>query len=71
MDENRLNVDDKHQSKYKNLDDEIFEDMQGQLHIADPLKGKSIEEITDKDLDRIISPQHKESVRKLRELLDS
>lgn len=53
------------------MDDKVFKDMQCQMHISDPLKGKSIEEITDKDLDRIITPQHKESVRKIRELLDN
>ena len=52
------------------MDDEIIENMQGQFHISDSLKGKSIEEITEEDLDKIITPEHKESVRKLRELLD-
>ena len=69
-DESELMVENKPQSKYKNLDDEIFEDVQRQLHLTDSLKGNSIEEITEKDLDRIITPQHKESVRKLQELLD-
>jgi hypothetical protein len=52
------------------LDDEIFKDMQRQLHISDSLKDKDIEKLTEEDLDKIITPQHKESVRKLRELLD-
>ena len=46
-----------------------MEDMQRQIHLTDSLKGKSIEEITHEDLDKIITPEHKESVRKLRELL--
>jgi hypothetical protein len=68
--ESGLKVENKPQSKYKKLEDEIMENMQGQLHISDPLKDKSIDEITKEDLDNIITPQHKESVRKLRELLD-
>jgi hypothetical protein len=56
--------------KYRCLDDEVLEDMQRQMHITDPLKSKSIEEITDEDLDKVITPQHKESVRKKQELLN-
>ena len=70
-DESGLKADNKPQSKYKKLDDEIFEDMQRQLHLTDSLKDKSIEEMTEEDLDRIITPQHRESVRKLGELLDN
>ena len=69
VDESGLKVD-KSPNKYKNLDDEIMEDMQGQIHISDSLKDKNIDELTPEDLDKIITPQHKESVRKLRELLD-
>ena len=57
-DESGLKVD-KSPNKYKNLDDEIIEDMQRQMHISDSLKGKSIDEITDEDLDKIITPEHK------------
>ncbi len=67
--ENGLSAD-KSPKKYKCLDDKIFEDMQGQLHITDHLKDKNIDELTEKDLDGIITPQHKESVRRLRELLE-
>ena len=45
------------------------DDMQRQIHLTDSLKGKNIEELTDEDLSKIITPQHKESVRNLRELL--
>ena len=69
VDESILKVD-KSPNKYKNLDDEIMEDMQGQLHISDSLKDKSIDEITAEDLDNIITPEHKESIRKIEELLD-
>jgi hypothetical protein len=67
VDENGLRVD-KSQSRYKRLDDNVFEDMQRQMHITDHLKGKCIEEITDEELDKIITPQHKESIRKLKEI---
>jgi hypothetical protein len=54
----------------KQIDDEIMKDMQSQLHLPDNLKGKNLEEITDEDIENSFTPQHKESVRKLRELLD-
>ena len=57
-------------NKHKYLDDKVFEDMQRQMHITDHLKGKSMEEITNEDLDGIITPEHKESIRKIEELLD-
>ena len=61
---------DKSSNKYKNLDDEVIEDMQRQMHITDALKGKSIEEITTEELDKIITPDHKESIKKIEELLE-
>ena len=69
-DESGLKADNKPQSKYKRLDDDVIEDMQRQMHITDSLKGKSIDEITPEDLDKIITPEHKESIRKIREILD-
>ncbi|HYO07081.1 MAG TPA: hypothetical protein VER14_08860 [Phototrophicaceae bacterium] len=48
MDENGLWVD-KSPNKYKNLDDEVFEEMQRQMHITNHLKGKSIKEFTEED----------------------
>ena len=62
--------DDRTPNKYKNLDDKVFEYMQGQLHFSDSLKDKNIDAITDEDLNKTITPEHKESVRKLRETLD-
>jgi len=44
--------------------------MQRQIHFSNPLKGKSIEEITDEDLENIITPEHKESIKKIQELLE-
>ena len=69
-DESVLNVEKKPQSKYKRLDSDVIEDMQRQMHITDSLKDKDIEKLTEEDLDKIITPEHRESVRKLRELLD-
>jgi hypothetical protein len=63
-------VDNELPSKYKNLDDRINEDMQRQLHIKDSLKNKRMDEITDEDLNKVITPEHEESIRRLRELLD-
>jgi hypothetical protein len=57
-------------NKYRSWDDKVFEDMQHQIHFSDSLKDKNIEEITTEDLDKTISPEHKESARKLREILD-
>ena len=65
--ENELKADNC-PTKYKNLDDKVFEDMQRQMHITDALKGKSIEELTEEDLEKIITPEHKESIRKIEEL---
>jgi hypothetical protein len=70
VDESGLKVENKPRSKYKKLDDEIIEDMQCQLYLTDSLKGKNIEEINNEDLDKIITPQHKESIRKIEEILD-
>jgi hypothetical protein len=52
------------------LDDEIFKDMQRQLHISDSLKDKDIEKLTEEDLDKIITPEHRESIKKIREILN-
>lgn len=40
---------DKNIKKYKKVDDKVIEGMQRQMHITDPLKGMSMEEITDED----------------------
>ncbi len=69
-DKSRLKVD-KNPNKHKDLDSDVIEDMQRQLHITNPLKGKSTEEITDEDLDRLLTPEHKESIRKIEEISDN
>jgi hypothetical protein len=47
-----------------------MEDMQRQVHLTDSIKGKKYEEMTEEDWDKIITPEHKESIRKVKELLD-
>ena len=47
-----------------------MEKIQSQIHTPDYSKDESIGEITDENIDKVITPEHKESVRRLRELLD-
>ncbi len=61
---------DKNRNKYITSDNEVLEAIQRQMHITDPLEGKNIEEITDEDLDSVITPLHKESIKRIEELLD-
>ena len=68
--DNNLKHNNENTRKYKHVDDEIIEDMQAQMNMSDSLKGKNIEEMTEEELDKIITPEHKESIRKIRELLD-
>ena len=70
VDKSGINVENKTQSKYKRLDRDVIEDMQRQMHMVDHLEGKAIDELTEEDLDKIITPEHKESMRKIQELLD-
>jgi hypothetical protein len=52
-------------------DDDIMSLMQAQIPKQDTLDGKSHEEMTkDEDMDNLISPDHWETIRKLRELQD-
>ena len=44
--------------------------MQAQIPKSDTLDGKTQEEMTDKDVDKLINPAHWETIRKLRELQD-
>jgi hypothetical protein len=54
-----------------NYDDDVMTLMQSQLPKQDILDGKSQkEEMTDEDIDKVISPAHWETIRKLRELQD-
>jgi hypothetical protein len=59
------------QNNYNNYDDEIMKSMQAQIPKSDSLNGKSQEEeMTNEDLNNLISPAHWETIRKLRELRD-
>ncbi len=55
---------------YNNYDDEVMRSMQAQIHKSDTLNGKSQEEMTDEDWNKLITPAHWETIRKLRELRD-
>jgi hypothetical protein len=57
-------------SKYNNYDDDIMTAMQAQIPKQDTLDGKSQKEMTDEDIDKLISPAHWETIRKIRELRD-
>jgi hypothetical protein len=55
-------------SKY---DDDVMTLMQAQIPKSDTLNGKNQEEaMNDEDIDKLISPAHWETIRKLRELQD-
>ena len=54
-----------------NYDDEVMESLQAQIPKQDTLNGKYNEAMTnDEDIDKLISPGHWETIRKLRELQD-
>jgi hypothetical protein len=57
------------QNNYNNYDD-VMKDMQAQIHGSDSLKGKNLEEMTNEEVDNLISPAHWATIRKLRELQD-
>jgi hypothetical protein len=57
-------------NNYTNYDDELMKSMQAQIPQLDTLNGKSQDEMTDKDWDNLITPDHWETIRKLRELRD-
>jgi hypothetical protein len=44
--------------------------MQAQIPKSDTSNGKSQEEMTDEEVDNLITPSHWETIRKLRELRD-
>ena len=67
--DNNLKYNNENTRKYKHVDDEIIEDMRAQMNMSDSLEGKNIEEMTEEDWDKIITPEHKESIRKINELL--
>jgi hypothetical protein len=70
MDNNILSNTNKNPDQYKDIDEEMMEEIANQTHRMDFIKGKKYEDITQKDWDRIETPEFKESVRKVKELLD-
>ena len=60
----------KNSNKIKNVDDKIMEDIMRQANMTDRLKGKKIDELTKEDLEKVFTPEYKEVIRKVKELLD-
>jgi len=50
--------------------DDVVKAMQAQIPKSDTLNGKDHEEMTDKDMDNLITPEHWETITKRRELPD-
>jgi hypothetical protein len=57
-------------NSYNNYDDDVMKFMQAQIPKQESLDGKSQAEMTDENIDNLISPGHWETIRKLRELQD-
>lgn len=70
FDHSGLKDDNKDSGKYKQIDDKIMEDMQSQITNSDTANSKSQDEMTVEDMDNLITPEHVETIRKLRELRD-
>ena len=60
----------KNSNKIKNVDDEVMEDIMKQAHMTDCIKGKKYEDTTQEDWDKVITPEYKEAIKKVKELLD-
>jgi hypothetical protein len=56
--------------KIKNVDDEVMEEIMRQAHITDCLKGKNYGDMTEEDLEKVITPEYKDAIRKVKELLE-
>jgi hypothetical protein len=70
LDHSGLKDDNKDSGNYKHIDDEVMEDMQSQIPNSDTANGKNQEGMTDKNLNKLITPERRVTIRKLRELLD-
>jgi hypothetical protein len=57
-------------NSHNNYDDDVMKFMQAQIPKSDSLNEKGQAEMTDEDIDKLISPAHWETIRKLRELQD-
>jgi hypothetical protein len=70
MDNNIIDNVKENIAQDRDIDEEVMEDMTRQVHLMDFLKGKKYEEITQEDWDKIYTPEARESIRKVSELLD-
>jgi hypothetical protein len=57
-------------NKIKYIDDEVNEEMMRQAHMTDCLKGKDYEHLTNEDLEKVITPEYKEAIKRVKDLLD-
>jgi hypothetical protein len=68
--DNTINNAEGNNVKDKDIDEEMMEEIVRQTKVPDFIKGKKYGEITAEDWDKITTPQFKESIRKVKELLD-
>jgi hypothetical protein len=57
-------------NKIRNINDEVNEDMMRQAHMTDCLKGKNYADLTNENLEKVITPEYKEAIARVKELLD-
>jgi outer membrane usher protein FimD/PapC len=70
-DNSHLNDTINSSNNYNDYDDELMKFMQSQIPKQKSLDDKiQAEEITDEDMDNLITPEHLETIKKLRELQD-
>jgi hypothetical protein len=55
---------------YQNLHDEMTKTILSEINGSDPLKGKNLEDLTEEEIDNLISPQQWETIRMLKDLED-
>jgi hypothetical protein len=60
----------KNSNTNKHVDDEVMEVIMRQTHMTDCLKGKNYAELTEEDLEKVITPEYNEAVKRVKELLD-
>jgi hypothetical protein len=56
--------------KDKDIDEEMMQEIVKQIDVPDIIKGKKFEEITQEEWDQIYTPEARESIRKVKEILD-
>jgi len=60
----------KNSNTIKHVDDEITDEIMRQVHMTDCLKGKNYAELTEEDLEKVITPEYKEAVKRVKEILE-